>query len=379
MTEALPETMRAARAYAGERHMRVEQVPTPQPGAGEVLVRVHTAGLTRGLIAMWWFTNTITLPGTLGHDIAGTVAAVGPDVEAFREGDRVWVSTALNCGTCASCLAGLDNMCSALGVIGYALYAEGGRERYERYHDGGFAEYVLAPAANLNRLPAEVPLEIAGKLGTIAGGLRVLLTAGTVPGGTLAVTAAGGATGAAVARLAPVLGFARVIAIARSRGGLERLAAGQPGDVVTLATDELGEGWETAGALTERIREAAGGDGVDAAVDLMPMGTDATVQLVRSLRPGGHAVLMGGNPQSFTLSYLDVMRNQWTLSGNRGHRRGDELAVANLIGAGLLKVDDLLTHTFPLDGVNDAIDLLMSRAGHPGMVTLRPLPDGARV
>ena len=365
--------MRAARAYQGERHMRLEEVPVPDPGPNDVLVRVESAGLTRGLVAMWWFTPMIRLPGTLGHDIAGTVVSVGSDVTAVEPGARVWVSTALQCGTCDACVRGDDNLCRNLAVMGYALYGDGGQRVYERYHDGGFAEYVLAPAVNVNLLPDSIDIAIAGKIGTIAGALRALTLAGSHPGGTLVVTGAGGATGGAVVQLAAVLGYAHVIAVARSDAGLARLGAPDATVVTPVTTESLATDWVEQGGLTDTLRQHARATGdVDALVDLMPMGTDVTLQALRCVRPGGTAVLMGGNVQRLTIDYLQVMRNQWHIVGNRGHRRSDEHAVADLLAGHLFDAERLLTHRFDLDAINEAIDTVMERRASPGMVVVQP-------
>lgn len=363
--------MLAARAHAGERTFRIEEVPVPKPGPDEVLVRVEAAGITRGLIAMWWFTETIALPSTLGHDFCGTVAAVGPGDMTAREGDRVWVSTALTCGSCRFCLGGEDNLCDALGVMGYALYSPRGRERYLRYRHGGLAEYALAPAANLNQLPDAIPAAVAAKLGTLAGCLRALLSAGARPGGSLIVAAAGGATGGGVVRLATAVGLGRVAAISRSRVGLERLASGQSPGLTALATEGLPAGWEQRSDLTDALRDLEP-SGFDTLVDLSPVGADVTLQALRALRPGGHAMLMGGNVQQLTLQYLELMRNQWRIEGTRGHRRADELAVASLIATERFEAGDLVTHRFPLEQVNHAIDVVMLRPGHPAFVVVTP-------
>src|SRR5579859_1038129 len=147
--------MLAARVYPGKNAFVLEDIPLPEIGPGEVLVKVRAVGMSRGLISVWLFTDMIKLlPATLGHEIAGEVAATGPGVSTFRAGDRVHVYAPLGCrrADCGPCAEGNESACPSFAMIGYALFQQDGLPVYERYHDGGMAEFVRVPAANLERL-----------------------------------------------------------------------------------------------------------------------------------------------------------------------------------------------------------------------------------
>jgi threonine dehydrogenase-like Zn-dependent dehydrogenase len=372
-------TMLAAVAYPGELEFRLEELPVPSIGAHEALVRAEAVGVTRGLVALWYFTDLMTLlPGVLGHEIGGTVAAVGPGVRSVRLGDRVRVHPTLACRVCALCRAGLAALCPAQCTIGYSLNGHGAAALYDRYHNGGLAQYVRVPAANLDPIPTEVPFDVAAKVGTLAGSFRAvsMARASREPARaelsrTLVITAASGGSGAAAARCARLLGFTAVCGVATNRAGLERLTA--CGDLDgAIAVAELEPDWRQRALLTRTIVEAATNGRVDAVVDFMPFGRDVTVQAIRAMRPGGRAVLGGGNIAELDLSYLELMRNQYVLAGVRGTLRKDERRLIRLLGDGRLQASDLVTHSFALADVNEALAIALRRELAPVFVVVRP-------
>ena len=135
--------MPAVRLLGWRSEPELVAVPAPEPGPGEVLVKVEAAGLCHSdLHLMDWPAGTVpyTLPFTLGHETAGTVAAIGPGARGVAEGDRVLVYARWGCGACWPCLQGMENLCETpagdLGGHG------GGVGR-----DGGLAEYMVVPSA----------------------------------------------------------------------------------------------------------------------------------------------------------------------------------------------------------------------------------------
>jgi D-arabinose 1-dehydrogenase-like Zn-dependent alcohol dehydrogenase len=163
--------MQAARVHPNRNAFVLEDVPVPDIGPGEVLVEVRAAGLSRGLISVWLFTDMIKLlPATLGHEIAGLVTATGPGVSRVRAGDRVHVYAPLGCRdpSCAACATGDESACPSFAMIGYALFGPDGMGVYQRYHDGGLAEYVRVPEQNLDKLADQTSFAVGCKLATAA-------------------------------------------------------------------------------------------------------------------------------------------------------------------------------------------------------------------
>ncbi|HSH46314.1 MAG TPA: alcohol dehydrogenase catalytic domain-containing protein, partial [Longimicrobiales bacterium] len=141
--------MRAAIFHenGGPEVVRIEDIPTPEPGPGEVLIRVAASGMNH--LDLWvrrGMPIETTMPHIGGSDVAGTVAALGEGVEDVVEGERVVVDPSLSCGECEWCRAGQEPLCDQYRILG-------------EHTQGGFAEYAVAPAANLYRVPDHVPLE----------------------------------------------------------------------------------------------------------------------------------------------------------------------------------------------------------------------------
>ncbi len=363
--------MLAARVYPGKNAFVLEDIPLPEIGPGEVLVKVRAVGLSRGLISVWLFTDMIKLlPATLGHEIAGEVAAVGPGVSTFRAGDRVHVYAPLGCrrADCGPCAEGNESACPSFAMIGYALFQPDGLPVYERYHDGGMAEFVRVPAANLDRLADETSFAAGCKLATAAISWKAVSVArSTAPGTTLLVTGASGANGNLAVACARLAGFERVIAVAAHRASLDRLRQMFPG-VTAVATEELEQGWEKKGQLTQALRDVAGG--VDAIVDFTPVGPAVVAQCLPVLNRGGRAVLMAGNPSLVEVSYLDIMTRNLSVSGCPHATRADVRRLAEFAAAGELNIDQFITHRFGLPDVQQAMKTIMLRNGSPALVVV---------
>ncbi len=365
--------MRAARAHPGERVLRLESIPVPQIENDDVLVRVDATGVTRGLIGMWRREMIQLLPAVLGQEMAGTIAEVGTAVNGWNVGDRVRVHPTLSCRSCEYCTSEREPMCSSVSVMGHMAYTPQAMPLYERYHNGGLAEFVKAPAWSLDLVPEGVSQEVASRVHSMGVCYRALRKAQIPPGGTLIVNAATGAAGSSVVRFAKSFGVGQVIAVSRSRPNLERVRAWDPSFIEVVPIDELAAGWDERDGLHNRLLTLTGGRGADGLVDFMPAPSPATVQAIRSLRKGGTAVLTGGNYGDLAgLKYGEIMRGQWKIEGNQGYSRSDARAVLRLLGSGAVNVDDLVTHRLPLGEVMRAIELIESREGGPLYIVIEP-------
>lgn len=370
--------MLAAVAYEGEERFRVEEIEVPEVGAGEVLVRVMSAGITRGLIGLWRWGQIGLLPATLGQQGAGVVAEIGPDVVGVRVGDRVHVHALLTCGHCSWCQADQENSCPQVSVIGLAAFGPEAMPLYERYHNGCLAEYVKIPSTNVVPIPDGVDFEAAGHVQQIAVSYHTMRRAGLRPGSTLVVNGATGATGSSCVVLAPIFGVTKVIAVSRTRAGLEPIRALAPELVETIALEDLDDDWEEcspwdgSGGLTRRIREVAGGYGPDAVVDFMPATPQVTTQSLVSMCGGGVIAITGGTPERLQIPSIALMMNNYEIRGSRGLVRRDATEVLALIGAGRIDPGPLTTHRFALTEVNEAMETIEQRKGSPRLVTIEP-------
>ncbi|WP_243774868.1 alcohol dehydrogenase catalytic domain-containing protein [Actinomadura barringtoniae] len=362
--------MAAARAHDRTGPLRLEKVTVPEPGPHDVLVRVASAGLAPSLTKLLARGSFKHLPTVPGHEIAGTVAEAGAEVDPALVGTRVRVHAILACRTCRYCRSDREQMCPSAAMIGHGAHGTGPMPLYERYHDGGLAEYVRVPSWLVDLLPDGVSLDVGAKVHDLANAARALKCAALPPGGTLVITAATGTMGTATVKLAPFFGAARLVLVGRSAQRLEPVRAISPLPAETVALDELGRDWEAEHALTARLRTLIP-DGADAVIDFLPRG-GGTAQATAALATGGTLVHMGGNRTPFPYSARDLQHHCWRVVGTRACTRTDTATVLDLLGSGALRADDLITHRYPLAEVNEALAAMDRREEPMWMAVVNP-------
>lgn len=263
----------------------LEDIPTPTPGAGEVLVKVKAAGICGTDRHLWHWDESIRdglkPPFTPGHEFCGEVAALGAGVRGWAEGDYVSCEMHLVCGRCAPCRTGAPHLCGHHKVVGM-------------HQDGTFAQFVALPASNLVRLPSALPPKIGAFLDALGNAVHTVNSV-AVAGRSVAVLGFGpiGAMTAAVAHFcgAGALFITDVSAhnLARARAWAQSLEAkaGRPLPIHVL--DVKGEGRREAIAT---VRRETGGDGCDAVLEIS--GAEVAVNDgLEMLRPGGSMRLLG--------------------------------------------------------------------------------------
>jgi propanol-preferring alcohol dehydrogenase len=347
--------MKAIRLTAWERPAELVDVPTPEPGPGEVLVRVIGAGLCHSdLHLMRWSPGALPyeLPFTLGHEVAGAVAALGAGADGLEPGEPLLVYGPWGCGRCAACSVGAEHLCEATRRgRGAGL----GR-------DGGLAEYMVVPSPRLT-VPldgldpvAAAPLADAG-LTPYHAVRRALHVLGP---GTSAIVIGVGGLGHVAVQLLKALSPARVVAVDRREQALE-VAARSGADVVLQA----------AGLAVPELRRAA--DGRGAALVLDCVGSDDTLALAAgAVRPGGHVSVLGLAGGTFPMRFGGVPFETSVVFSNWGTRA--ELAeVVALARDGVIAVE---IERVPLAGVPAAYQRLEAGGGRGRLVAV-PALDGA--
>jgi len=336
--------MKAALVQQFGQGLTIADVPVPQHGSSEALVRVRACGIDgTDLKLLDGFGYTPDLPFIMGHEIAGDVVAVGADVSAFAPGDRVAVYNFITCGACAYCRRFRDQLCQNMSGIVGVLDAP-----------GGYADYVCLPAQQLIRLPAAVSYA-DGATCCDAGmtALRAIDRADVNIGDTVLVIGIGG-VGSIVTQLLAASG-ADVIAVdidaAKEQSALDQ------GAFVFLRTS--GE------ELVARVRGLSDGDGVDRVIDVVGLESTMTAGFA-SLRRGGRLVAVGYTPESFPLSGKELAQNEKEVIGARAGRRDDLRRCLDLYANG--KLTSIVRQTYALDQVNQALAHL--RAGVTGRIVL---------
>lgn len=341
--------MKAARFYAANEALRIEDIDDPVPAAGGVVVRVQGAGVCHSDLHITQ--GEVPLPRTplvLGHENAGVVERVGPGVEGFAPGDPVAVFGAWGCGYCALCRAGDENLCNMLGWPGIGV-------------DGGWAELISVPALrHLIPLGDLDPVEAAPLTDAGLTPYRAIRRAlpFVPPGGILAIIGLGGLGHLAV-QIARAIGPSPyVIAVDVSKEKLENALA--------LGADEAVEAGPEAG---ERIRTLTGGEGAHAVVDLV--GSDASLATAgAAVARGGIVVLVGIAGGALPFRFVGLPP-ECHLTTSAWGTRAELEALLGLAERGLVRAH---VERQPLDAVNDVLERLA--AGRvEGRVVLTP---GAR-
>ena len=330
--------MRAARIFE-DLTLRLEDVPEPVPRVGQVLVRIHAAGVCgTDLHILDGMIKPDPYPMTLGHEAAGVVESA-PDGTGFSAGDRVAVYNKIFCGTCEQCLGGRHNICDIEpGQLGFNM-------------DGGDAEYVAVPARNLVPVPAEVDLATAAVL-TCAGMTAVHATrlSGLRLGQTAVVDGIGG-VGVLVVQAARQAG-ARVIAVADSEEKRQLAVSCGASDTVLAARDE-----DFAG-LPSAVRELTGGRGADVFFELIGT-TESMTAGVRCLAKGGRFVSTGYTDQPLSVHPIEFILSETSLVSTVAATRQDLADALRLAASGAMMVP--IASRVQLDGLQGALDALRKR------------------
>jgi len=331
----------------------VETVPDPSPPSGGVVIRVDATGLCRSDWHGWrGHDPDITVPHVPGHELAGTVAAIGPGVTRWTEGDRVTLPFVCGCGQCAQCAAGHPQVCDRQFQPGFT-------------HWGSFAEYVAIQYAdaNLVRLPASIDAVTAASLGCrFATSFRAVVDQGAVrPGQWVAVHGCGG-VGLSAIMIAHAMG-ARVVGVDVNADALER--ARSVGAEATIHAREVED-------VVLAIREITGGG---AHVSLDALGHSETCcNSIACLRTRGTHVQVGllvDDHRAPSLPMDRVIAQELTLRGTHGmaaHRYPSLLA---MIEAGRLQPDQLVRRTIPLSEAPKALAHMNASHG-AGVVVVLP-------
>jgi len=338
--------------------MHYESVCRPEPGEGEVLVRIGYCGVCGSDIPRTFFKGTYHFPTIIGHEFAGTVTEVGTGVEAFRVGDRAAVFPLLWCGRCAACEQGRYAQCADYDYLGSRS-------------DGAFAEYVVAPQQNLVPLPFGVSLAEAAMMEPAAVALHAIRRAGDVVGETVTVFGAG-PIGLMVGQWARIMGAAQVILF----------------DIVPekiVMAEDLGfdlafnslevDPVETVASLT---------DGQGAHVCVEGAGVPQTMlQAIAATRRSGRTVLLGNPAADVTLPaplISQAMRREvailgtWNSDFSAAGNSDDWRTVLDAVAGGQLQLEPLITHTVPLADAFAALNMMKDGQTFYAKVLIQPTP-----
>ena len=312
--------------YYNNLDVRVEEMPVPQIGPGELLVRVRASGICGSDVMEWY--RVARAPMVLGHEVSGEVVQVGEGVERFAEGDAMVVTHHVPCNACHYCLSGHHTVCDTL--------------RETSFDPGGFAEYLRVPAINVDRgvfkLPGGLSFEEASFAEPLACVLRGQQRSNIRPGQSVLVLGSGLA-GLLHINLARTLGAGRIVATDMVEYRLE--AARKFGaDFAFLASDDV----------PARLREVNDGRLADLVI-VCTGAIPALKQALESVDRGGTVLFFAPTEPGVNISVPinDVFfRNDVTLTTTYAGAPANLASALELIGAGSVRVGEMITHRLGL-------------------------------
>ena len=352
--------MRAAVLERAPGGLHIEEIPVPEPRTGEILVRVAACGVCHTDLHVMKAEVAFPTPAVMGHEITGTVAALGPGVTGPAVGTPVASAFIMPCGTCPACGAGRDDLCDnffAMNRLKGTLYDGTSRLRRKNgtslamYSMAGLAEYAVVPSTDVFPVPAALPLQESCVLGcaifTAFGAVR---HAAELRGGErIAVVAAGG-VGINIVQIARAFGASQIIAVDVRDDKLEAARRLGATDVVnSRETDAVA-----------RVRELTDGRGVDTAFEVLGLPQTFT-QAFEMIRDGGRMIAVGIAPVKTTaaVEITRLVRRELRIIGSYGARtRTDMPEIIRLAAQGVFRPETIVTERFPLTDADAAYQAL---------------------
>jgi L-iditol 2-dehydrogenase len=351
--------MKALRFYAPE-DVRLEDVPEPECGPDEVLLRVRNCSTCGTDVKIFHNGHqNLSPPRIIGHEIAGEVVAVGADVTGWQPGDRAQVIAAVPCGDCYECRKGWMAVCQNQTSMGYQ-------------YDGGFAELMVVPRQvlavdGLNRIPDNVGFDEASAAEPLACAINAQDLLGIEPGDTVVVFGAGpiGCMHIRVARGVHKAGPVYLVDVNAERLKMSADAV-DPDEVIDASEVDV----------VERVMELTDGRGADVVITATAANVTQEQAIAMAAR-NGRISFFGGLPKTNPTITCDsnvVHYRQLHIHGANGSAPEHNRRALEYISTGQVPVQDLITARLPLDRVLDAFDLV--RTGTAIKVTVEPSTGG---
>jgi L-iditol 2-dehydrogenase len=335
--------------YYANDDVRLEELPRPEIGGGEILMRVMASGICGSDVMQWYRAGKTPL--VLGHEVSGEVAEVGRGVDGYKVGQRISASHHVPCNTCRYCLNDRHTVCDTL--------------RSTNFHPGGFAEYLRLPEINVDRgvypLPDEMSHEEATFIEPLACVYRGQRKAGVRPGSSVLVIGSG-ISGLLHIQLARALGASPVAAsdINGYRLGMAR----------TLGADATLEATSDVPAEFRGINDGRGADTVILTTSAAP----AVRQAMAAVDRGGTVLFFAPANQgvSVDLPVNDLMwRREITLTSTYAANHMEHMAAMRFILSGGVNVKEMITHRLPLARTQEGFRLV-HEAGESVKVIIKP-------
>lgn len=343
--------MKAIQKSRAERGGRLIEAPVPGIQGDQVLCRVLATSIcgTDVHIYNWdtWSQSRIKPPMIFGHEFCGEVVEVGPNVKRIKVGDRVAAETHIPCRACKQCRTGKMHICKNLKILGVDT-------------DGCFAEYVSLPEICCVKINAKLPPEMLSVLEPFGNAVHAV-SRSNVKDKDVSIFGDG-----------PIGLFA--VIVARAFGAKRIFAVGAQdyrlGLLKKLAPDNIFDARKN--DVTNEIMSLTGGDGVDVTLE-MSGASAAVLAGIRSTTPGGTLTLFGIPSRPIEVDLAELIFKEIQITSIVGRHMFDTWDQVNeLLDSGKVDLSPLITHTFPLEKIDEAMELLRPDNIRAGKIVLRP-------
>lgn len=334
--------MKAVRFIGVNQALQMQEIPVPEIGERDVLVKVKAAGVCHSDAHYRAGISPVRpVPLTLGHEVAGIVEKVGGQVSSLKVGDRVCLHYNLSCGDCYHCSTGNDQFCEKVLMIGH-------------YTNGGYAEYIAVPARNAIPLPDEIPFEQGATLMCASATAFHALRKSRIKGGETAAIFGAGGLGQSAIQLAKAFGAVEVYAVDIHE---DKLNLAQQYDAIPIHAKKVDP--------VAEIKRLTNNKGVDVAIEMI--GLPQTMK--QALQVAGvmaRVVIVGLSNKSLEIqTYTELLGNEVELIGSNDHHLQELPPLVDLARRKILDTSQIVTKTIPLDAdaINAALDNLEKFGG----------------
>ncbi|MCK4341392.1 MAG: zinc-binding dehydrogenase [Phycisphaerae bacterium] len=328
--------MKAVVFHGPEKGLKIEDIPVPQIGDDQILVKVAACGVCH--TDLHYIEHGVPTfkkpPIVLGHEASGIVEKAGANVTNVKQGQRVLIPAVLTCGHCQACRLGRENICSSMTMLG-------------NHFDGAYAEYVAVPAKDVLDLPESIPLEEASIIAdAISTPYHAVKNRARVqPGDTVAVFGCGGVGINAIQMASAAGGY--VIAVDINDKKLEW--AIEFGAAKTINATQVER-------VSKAIKKLTGG-GADIAMEVI--GNPRTIEeAFESVRVGGRLCVVGYTHEAISIVAGKIMFKELEIVGSLGCRPVDYIPLIRMVEQGKIDVKRQVTHRFKLDEIGKAFEVM---------------------
>ncbi|MCZ2127368.1 MAG: zinc-binding dehydrogenase [Anaerolineales bacterium] len=329
--------MKAVRFVGVKQPLEMQEIPIPQIGERDILVKVKAAGICHSDAH---YRNGISpvrpVPLTLGHEVAGVVEKIGAQVSNVNVGERVALHYNITCGDCYACSTGNDQFCEKGLMIGH-------------YADGGYAEYIAVPSRNAIPLPDEIPFEQGATLMCASATALHALRKSRIKGGERAAIFGVGGLGQSAVQLAKALGALDVFAVDRNE---EKLALAESYGAIPINATNLDP--------VAEIKRLTKNKGVDVAIEMIGL-PQTMKQALQSAGALGRVVIVGLSDKTLDVhTYTELLSNEVELIGSNDHHLQELPLLVEFARRKILDVSKVVSKTIPLDAdaINATLDEL---------------------